>query len=352
MSANSLKLARETVMLLSESAAVSGSEYKMTPLLTEIFQKLQVDIQTDFRGNHYLYKKGTRGKETVILAAHLDEIGLIVTHLDELGFVRFSKIGGLDHRTLLNQEVIIHSSENIRGIITLIESKERPHSQNTFFFEDLAIDIGYERLSATELVQPGDPISLVRKPLSLLNQRIAGKALDNRAGVTALVVCLQELEKIQHQHNVVAITTAQEELGLRGAITGTAKIKPELAVAVDVIHAQSLDTKNQVRIQLGKGPVIAQGPNIHPRVFSELQTVAQDNRLPHQIQAIAGPTGTDARVIQLSEKGIPTGLVSIPLRYMHSSVETLSLMDIVDCGKLLAYFIASLPAELEELTCF
>jgi endoglucanase len=150
---------------------------------------------------------------------------------------------------------------------------------------------------------------------------------------------------------VIAVTTVQEEVGLRGAITGSDKIEPSIAVVIDVTHAQTMDTKNQVSINLDKGPAIPVGPNIHPEVLAKMIKTAEENRIPYQIQPIAGPTGTDARVIQLAGHGTPTGLISIPLRYMHTSVETASLKDITNCGKLLAYFIASLPEDLEELSC-
>jgi endoglucanase len=142
----------------------------------------------------------------------------------------------------------------------------------------------------------------------------------------------------------------QEEVGLRGGKTSSEKILPALAVVIDVTHAQTLDTKNQVSINLDKGPVLTIGPNIHPELLKGMTQAAEENRIPYQIQPTAGPTGTDARIIQLAGHGIPTALLSVPLRYMHTSVETASIKDIADCGKLLAYYIASLPEDLEELS--
>ena len=349
---NSHQLAQELITQLSPAWGVSGYEHTLKPILKDIFNEFPVEITDDFRGNFYIRKDGSQNKQTVMLAAHQDEIGLMVKYIDGLGLVHFSNVGGIDQRTLLNQEVIIHARQNIRGIISLLAQEKATPSKRSFLPEELVIDTGYSLEKATQLIKPGDIVSIVRQPITLLNQRIAGKAMDDRAGIAVMAVCLNELTRIEHKHRVVAVATVQEEVGLRGAVTGTDRLQPEIAVAIDVTHAQTPDSKAQVNHDLGKGPVLALGPNIHPKIFEGLQAAAQENRLPYQIEPAAGPTGTDARVIQLTGEGIPTGLVSIPLRYMHTSVETISLNDVVDSGKLLAYYIASLPEDLEELACF
>src|SRR5690554_6497327 len=136
-------------------------------------------------------------------------------------------------------------------------------------------------------------------------------------------VCLEELQKIHHDHDVIAVTTTQEEVGLRGAIVSTYTLNPDCAIAIDVTHATTPDTKSMVETELGKGPVIALGPNFHPVVYEELVREAKENRLPYQINPTPGRSGTDAWAIQITQGGVPTGLVSIPLRYMHTTVETL-----------------------------
>lgn len=349
---NSLELAKEVALLLSDRPGISGYEHPLIPSLDSIFKLYDVEISSDFMGNYTVQKNGFSGNQTIMLAAHLDEIGLMITHIDSRGFLHFAAVGGIDERTLLNQEVIVHSKKDMKGIICSVTTQETKLStKKSNKITDLIIDIGYSQEQAKNLVQPGDIVSISRKPYVMLNERITGKALDDRAGIAVLAVCLKELTCLKHHHNVAAVTTVQEEVGLRGAITSSERIKPAIAIVIDVTHAQSLDTKNQVPINLGKGPVITMGPNIHPQILSGLINAAQENRILYQLQPVAGPTGTDARVIDLTGSGIPTGLISIPLRYMHTSVETASFKDITDCGKLLAYFIASLPEELEELLC-
>jgi len=351
---NSFDLAKNIILSLSEKHGVSGYEHNLVPSLREIFDPLVTESDLDFIGNFYAWKKGGESGQTIMLAAHLDEIGLIVTHINERGFLHFATVGGIDERTLLYQEVIVHGSKELRGIISYLPSGNQDDGsrEKAIGLSNLIIDIGYSQQEAGKLVKQGDIVSVIRTPFLMANDKIAGKALDDRAGIAVLAVCLNELSLIKHRHDVAVVATVQEEVGLRGAITSSNRLEPQIAVAVDVTHGQTLDTKNQVPIQLGKGPAITLGPNIHPKIFAQLTDCAKESRIPYQLQPVAGETGTDARVIQLTGQGIPTGLISIPLRYMHTSVETASLHDIVDGGKLLACFIAALPADLEELTCY
>lgn len=345
------QLAQETIHLLAGKTGISGYEYKILPALEQTLNPFIDEIYTDSMDNCYAVKKGYSSDQTIMLAAHSDEIGLMVTHIDDRGFLHFSPIGGIDERTLLYQEVTVHSSKELQGIINFLPDPNKENKRKSIKLSKMTIDIGYTKEEAQQLVNPGDIVSVNRTTIDMINNSIAGKSLDNRAGVAVLAVCLSELNRLKHKHNVVAVTTVQEEVGTRGAQTSSESLKPTIAVAVDVTHGQTIDAKNQVPIHLGKGPAITIGPNIHPTMYSLLTTSAEDNNIPYQIQPIAGPTGTDARIIQLNSGGIPTGLLSIPLRYMHTSVETVSLQDVVNCGKLLARFIAALPDDLEDISC-
>lgn len=345
------ELAQKTIHLLAGKPGISGYEYRLFPALEQTLNPFVDEIYTDSMDNCYGIKKGYASNQTIMLAAHADEIGLMVTHIDTKGFLHFSPIGGIDERTLLYQEVTVHGRKDLQGIISFLPDRNKENKQKSIKLAKMAIDIGFTKEEAQQLINPGDIVSINRTTIDMLNQTIAGKSLDNRAGIAVLAVCLSELNSIKHKHNVVAVATVQEEVGTRGAQTSTESLNPTIAIAVDVTHGQTIDAKNQVSIHLGKGPAITIGPNIHSKMHSLLTTSAQDNNIPYQIQPIAGPTGTDARIIQLSSSGIPTGLLSIPLRYMHTSVETVSLKDVVNCGKLLARFIAALPKDLEDISC-
>jgi len=287
-------------------------------------------------------------------AAHMDKIGLIVKEIDPRGFLRFTSIGGVDQRTLLSQEVLVHRRETILGIIDSLPPHlfDNMDSNQAVKMEEMAIDVGLSLAKLHEIIQVGDVITLRRETYPLLNKVMAGKSLDDRAGVVVMMVCLEELSHLQHGHDVIAVATTQEEVGIRGALTSAYTLNSDLAVAIDVTHASTPDTKGQVTIDLGKGPAVALGPNIHPAIYRQLSETAQEHRIPIQIEPIPAHSGTDAWTIQVTQAGIPTGLISIPLRYMHTSVETLDMQDVLNSGKLLAHFITSLPDDLEGLLCY
>ncbi|MDP4161192.1 MAG: M42 family metallopeptidase [Bacillota bacterium] len=346
--------AREFLSLLSNNSGVSGYEESISSLVIERFKPLTDEVSCDTFGNVYALKKGNGQRGKVMLAAHMDEIGLIVKKIDPRGFLSFTTIGGVDQRTLLSQEVLVHGRQTIPGIITTLPPHLLPNGNSDMAvnMEEMAIDVGLSPATLSNLIQVGDTITLRRETYSLLKNVIAGKSLDDRAGVVVMLVCLEELSRLKHAHDVIAVATAQEEVGTRGARTSAYTLNPDLAVAIDVTHASTPDTKGQVTIELGKGGAVALGPNIHPAIYHHFSEMAQEHRLPIQIEPIPGASGTDAWAIQVTQAGIPTGLLSIPLRYMHTSVETLDLQDVLDSGKLLARFISSLPDDLEGFLCY
>lgn len=347
--------AREFLSLLSSGSGVSGYEVSIASLVRERFIMLTDEVYSDTFGNVYALKKGkSLSCKKIMLAAHIDEIGLIVNTIDPRGFLHFTSIGGVDQRTLLSQEVLIHGRQVIPGIIGALPPHllKNDDSDQAVKMEDLAIDVGLSPAKINEVIQVGDIITLKRETYPLLNNVMAGKSFDDRAGVVVMMVCLEELSRLQHTHDVIAVATTQEEVGVRGARTSAYTLNPDLAVAIDVTHASTPDTKGQVTIELGKGPAVAFGPNIHPAIFRHFSETAQEHRLSIQIEPIPGASGTDAWAIQVSQAGIPTGLISLPLRYMHTSVETLDMQDVLDTGKLLARFISSLPDDLEGFLCY
>lgn len=348
-----LNQAKSFLMALSEHHGVSGYESIISPIVVQEFKSYAEDVQTDRLGNIYAVKKGENPHHKIMLAAHMDEIGLMVKKIDSRGFLRFTTIGGVDQRTLLSQEVIIHGREQVPGIIGSMPPHLVPEDRDKAVkIEDMGIDVGLSFTEIQKIIQVGDIITMRREPYDLLGGLMAGKSLDDRAGVVALQVCLRELQRIHHAHDVIAVVTTQEEVGLRGAITSAYNLNPDLAIAIDVTHAVTPDTKGQVNIELGKGPTIALGPNFHPVVYRLMVEAAQDAHLTYQIEPIPAHSGTDAWAIQVTHAGVPTGLLSIPLRYMHTSVETLDLKDVVHAGMMLAHFIASLPEDLEEILCY
>jgi endoglucanase len=218
----------------------------------------------------------------------------------------------------------------------------------------LLIDVGLPTDELTSAVRVGDLVTMKRDLVELKGGLVAGKALDNRASVVAAVVCLEQLAHLAHDWDVLVAATVQEEIGLKGAVTSAFALDPTLAIAVDVTWARQPGVPDEYTYELGKGPTIGCGPNFHPKVVQALVEAAKALEMSHHIEPAARPPGTDARAIQVSQAGIPCGLISIPLRSMHTPVETVSVKDIERAGRLLATFIsrlderflASLPFDL------
>ena len=337
---------------LSAAAGVAGFEDQAVEIAAAYFQRYDCAVKRDRFGNLLAFKESTakRGpKVSLALVAHIDEIGAMVTKIEEGGFLRFTAIGGLDARTLPGQAVLVHGRKALKGVIGakpphLLTDQER---KKAVPIDQLFIDVGLDYNALRKAVSVGDIISFDQNPLLFSNRKyVSGKALDNRAGVAALIFCASELTELKHEANIFFVASLQEEVGLRGATTAAFGLNPDLAVAVDVTHGDGPGLENNFIYKLGAGPALAKGPNFDPDIFNNLELLATDNYLPYQVEPIPGHSGTDAWAFQVSREGIPTGLLSIPLRYMHSTVELISMDDLVVCGKLLSLFARSVNIQM------
>lgn len=345
---NTIDLLRE----LSEATGVSGCEAQVTDIVSAHFRPYTDHVTVDNMGNVIALRRGTSVREPrprIMLAAHMDEIGLIVTKLDK-GFIRFSTVGGFDVRVLPGQQVVVHGDRALPGVV----GAPPPHvtspedRRKVLKTEDLFIDVGLPEAELADVVHVGDFISIDRELQVLGNGIVSGKALDDRAGVAVVILTFELLSKQTHGWDVFGVATVQEEVGLRGARTSAFDINPDVAVAIDVGFALAPGVDPADAATMGKGPIIGCGPNIHPVLFEHLIEAAKRWELPHQVQAEPGESGTDAWAIQVARGGVPTAIVSIPLRYMHTSVETVAKTDIERGARLLAAFISSLSDEFVE----
>lgn len=347
---------KDLLEILSNGNGVSGFEFNLKNEIIDAFEKYTDSVQMDRLGNIIAHKKGSgNGAVKILMAAHMDEIGFMVTDIDKKGFIHFTNVGGIDPRTILAQEVTIHGKEDILGLI----GSKPPHLQDqseqekSIKMEDMIIDTGFDKEALSEIVSIGDSITVNRKMVSLVNNRVSGKAMDDRAGVAALFETMKELEKINHYADIYFVATIQEEVTMAGALTATYGINPDIGIAVDVGFGRTPELNNSNSIEMGEGPGITLGGNIHPGLRKRLVTVANDYNVPIQTDVRPGPTGTDARAIQITREGIPALVLSIPLRYMHTSVEVLDLKDVSHTAKLLAFFSTSIKEnEMEGLLCF
>lgn len=349
-------MVRELLKELVETHGLTGYETEAGKVVEKYFKPYSDEIKLDKMGSLAAIKRGrTENPKKIMLAAHMDEIGLMVKKIDENGFVSFTNVGGVDQRTLLTQEVTIHGKKDLFGIIGskpphILEASERKKSVK---MEDMLIDVGLSKEEAEKYIAIGDPITIKRRMLNLQNDMVAGKALDDRAGVAVMYECLRELRKMHHDCDVYAVATVQEEVGYRGAVPAAFAISPDIGIAIDVGFGSTPELPKDETSDLGKGPAIGFGANIHPKVYERLTEVAKEYNIPWQQEVYPGATGTDAWGMQVTRCGVATGLLSIPLRYMHTSVETIQIDDIKNAGKLLAYFIVSLNGEdLEGMLCY
>ena len=295
------------------------------------------------------------GDPVVMFAGHLDELGLIITYVNKDGFLYFDTIGGHDLSIISGRRVLIQTAQGIvRGVtgkraIHLMEEDDRKRVPKK---HEIWIDIGVRsKAEALARVNIGD-VATYDHGLELFNGSIgAARAFDNKVGAYVVGEALVRLarEKARLKARVVSVATTQEEIGVRGATTSAYAVNPHLAVAVDVGHATDhpdCDNRRFGETKLGGGPILCRGANINPRVYERLERAARQRSIPFQVEADPRPTGTDARAIQMARGGVATGLVSIPLRYMHTPSEVVDLEDVERCVQLLVAFAQDLePGE-------
>jgi len=309
------------------------------------------EVYKDVHGNQYAVRN-PEGALRVMLAGHVDEIGLMINNIDDKGYLSFASIGGIDTAVLDAQRVTVHGARGpVAGVIgrTAIHLTDAKDRDKAIKMHDLWIDIGAkDKKDAEKVVAVGDPVTVDAGLVQLRDGKVAARAFDDRVGALVIIETMRLLAKRKLDCAVYCVTTVQEEIGLRGAVTSSYGCHPHVGVAVDVNHASdypSCEPKRQGDLKINAGPIIERGPNINPIVERGLVKTAKDKKIPHQIAAAPRGTGTDANAIQLSRGGVAAGLVSIPNRYMHSSVEVVGLKDVENASKLLAEWIGQLKAD-------
>ncbi len=339
-------MVEDLIKQLSALHAPSGFEGPVRDLLREVWGGLVDEFQMDGLGSLIGLKHGSGAepRRRLMICAHMDEIGLMVAEVRD-GFIRTATLGGIDYRPLLAQPVLVHGRRDLPGVF----GAAPPHMARTRKkypeADDLWIDVGLPAAEVAELVRIGDPITFDSPPVDLKGDRIAGKSMDNRVSLAALTLCLQELQQRTHVWDVYAVASAQEEIGTYGAITSAYQIQPDIAVAVDTTYGIQPGVGDDEGFALGGGPTIGLGPNFHPRLYKAVRDIASANEIKVQTEPLPGNTGTDAWVIQVSRDGVPSLLLSIPIRNMHTPVEVVDVRDVKRTGRLLAAIVAHLEAD-------
>jgi tetrahedral aminopeptidase len=344
----------EMLEKLSNACGVTGREEQVRQLLTKYLTPYVNEITVDRLDNVIAVKKGKKDAPKIMLAAHMDEVGLMVKTISKEGYLQFTKIGGIDDRILPAQKVLVHGK---KGALPGIVGSKPPHIQKEderkkiINYDEMFIDVGaVSRENVAEMgITIGNPVSFDIKYQNLGNDMVAGKAFDNRSGCVVMVEAMKLLQK--SDCTIYAVGTVQEEVGLRGATTAAFSIEPDVGLALDVTVAGDVPGVKEfdTSVKLGKGPALSvsdSGLITHPKVLQWLMDTAEKEKIAFQLES--GLLGsTDAARISLTRSGVPAGVISVPARYIHSPVGMVNLKDLENCAKLAAAAIQNIAKRFQ-----
>ncbi|MEE1224557.1 MAG: M42 family peptidase [Clostridia bacterium] len=339
---------RKLIKQLSDLRGISGFEYRLNNEIKKMLEPYADEVKTDALGNVIAIKRcGKKNAPSVMVEAHCDEIGLMVTSVTKEGFITFANVGGVDPRILPSLEVTVHGRRDIFGVVG-IKPAHLLEDGKSVKIRDMAIDTGLSADEVKELVSVGDSITIAQSVGKIGSRQWSGKTLDDRASLAAVIQLMKNLKNVQLFADVYAVAAVQEEVGCRGGKVAAYGINPTMAIAIDVTHGITPDNSDGA-FELGSGAVVAVGPNIHPMLSKRLFETAKKHKIKTETEVEGGDTGTDAWEMQVAADGIPTALLSIPLKYMHTSVETLAVSDVEAVTELLENFIKELEEDISWL---
>lgn len=327
---------KQLIFDLCTAQGVSGSE---APALSVAKQALSpfADVTTDRNGNLIATLGNPGADKTILLDAHLDRIGMMITGINDDGFVKVDKVGGVDIRVL--QDTVLVSENGFRGTVCCLPPHLTDGSEDKATPMDKTwVDFGMPAEEVKRHLHLGDVLTFAAQPYSLLGDKITAPALDDRCGVAALIRCAELIHT--QAYKVVILLSTQEETYGTGAKTGAFAVNPDEAIAVDVSFASQPDVSGQYgKIELGKGPMVCISSVMSRAMSDKLMALAEEQNIPYQTEPIGGLTGTNGDHIAVSQSGVKTAVVSIPQRYMHTPAEVISLSDVENTARLLAAYI-------------
>lgn len=343
----------ETIEILSKANGVSGFEKGIANYLKTTLANIFDEAYIDNIGNVIALKKSSTGCGSVMLEAHMDEIGLMVKRIDDNGFLEIVPVGGIDPRILPGNTVNIHSNgKNYKGVI----GAKPPHVMTAdeynevLGFDKLYIDAGFDAQTANKCVSVGSTVTFDSEFIKLKGNMLSSKCMDDRASVAVLIDVAQRLSKTELDFDLYLCICVQEEVGLRGSAVAAYTINPDFAIAIDVTHAKTPD-ESKVNFKCGSGISVCKGPNIHPSLVKSFIDFLSSKEIPYELEIEGGNTGTDAWAIQTAREGVPVMLLSLPLKYMHTPIETISLDDCISLSDALTSYLKSFK-RTEDVLCY
>lgn len=327
---------KNTLFALCRASSASGDEGFTAPLVTKLLSEY-MPAYTDTMGN-ICGEKGGSG-ENIMLSAHLDSIGLIVTGIENGGFLRVDKCGGVDIRTLAAQEVTVHGREDVYGVITSTPPHLAKEGKDAADIDEIFIDTGISDEKISSIISAGDRVTFRTPYNQLLENNVSGAYFDNKAGVCAVLRCLEILKEKNCGRKVSVLFSTQEETGSSGAATGGFLSDAAECISVDVSFAKTKDTPASITAVTGGGTLIGIAPVLDNGMSTQLKAIAKQEKIPYQLEVMGGRTGTDAEKLAVSRGGRRTALLSVPIKNMHTPAETVNLDDIEATARLMAAYV-------------
>lgn len=335
---------QEMLFRLCRAPGAAGREDSAAETARELLSFLP-NVKIDTMGS-VVASFGNPDSDThILLDAHIDQIGMLVTSVDENGFVKVARDGGMDRRVLPGSRVVVYGKETLNGIVCCLPPHLTSGGEDKVpDITDMAVDVGLSKEEADRLIAPGDMVLLPSDPRRLMGTRVTGAALDDRAGCAALIRCAQLLQGEDLPCKVTVLLSTREEVGAQGAETAAFREEPDLAVAVDVSFAEQPGVPSHKCGKLSEGPMIGISPILDKPITDTLRRLAKEKDIPFQLEVMGGMTGTNADEINVTRAGVRCGLVSIPQRNMHTPAEICDLKDIENVAQLLAAFVREVGA--------
>jgi len=330
---------------------VPGQEESTARELMKAFRTVADRVERDRMGSVYAWIDGTapQPRPRALLAAHMDKIGFLVRAVEPGGYLRLTEVGGFDSRTLPGKEVTVHSSPPMAAVFATRPPhlQKKGESERSLPLEELYLDTGRPEREVLRKVPVGTMVTLRQSPVELLGDRLAAPGMDDRAGIVVMLRALELLRSRRPAWDVVAVATVEEEFGVicLGARTAAENLSPDLGIAIDVSHGDMPGAREGDTVPLGSGPALSIGGNIHPLILEDLKRSAKALSMPYRMEACPTGSGTDAMDIQIASSGIPTAVIGIPCRYMHTGVETIEPRDVDRCAHLLGHYLSQLSPE-------